>query len=43
MLNEEMVKNIKISKMEFTEAIEKVLKGADIAKKAEKGLEEMYR
>jgi len=42
-LNEEMVKNIKISKMEFTEAIEKVLKGADIAKKAEKGLEEMYR
>ncbi len=42
-LNEEMVKNIKISKTEFTEAIEKVLKGADIAKKAEKGLEEMYR
>jgi transitional endoplasmic reticulum ATPase len=42
-LNEEMVKNVKISKMEFTSAIEKVLKGADIAKKAEKGLEEMYR
>ncbi len=42
-LNEEMIKNIKISKMEFTEAIEKVLKGADIAQKAEKGLEEMYR
>ncbi|MHA1670455.1 MAG: CDC48 family AAA ATPase [Promethearchaeota archaeon] len=42
-LNGEMVKNVKISKMEFTKAIEKILKGADIAKKAEKGLEEMYR
>ena len=42
-INEEMVKNVEISKNEFTEAIEKVLKGADIAKKAEKGLEEMYR
>ncbi|MHA1704427.1 MAG: CDC48 family AAA ATPase, partial [Promethearchaeota archaeon] len=42
-LNEEMLKNIKISKTEFTKAIEKILKGADIAQKAEKGLEEMYR
>ena len=42
-LNEEMLKNVKISKIEFTKAIEKILKGADIAQKAEKGLEEMYR
>ena len=46
-LNFEMLKDIKIKKSEMDQAIDKILKGADRAKKAHdsisKGVEEMYR
>ena len=46
-LNFEMLKDIKIKKRELDQAIDKILKGADRAKKAHdsisKGVEEMYR
>ena len=42
-----MLKNVKIKKNDLDQAIDKILKGADRAKKAldsmSKGVEEMYR
>jgi hypothetical protein len=45
-LNIEMLKDVKIKRSDLDQAIDKILKGADRAKKAHdmsKGVEEMYR